>query len=66
MYSNFGRKIFTQFRYVFFLRLAANGGVYETLGIAWLRTYPTLLTLPAGTKLANCTETAMFYNRVLN
>jgi len=27
--------------------------------------YPTLLTLPAGTELANCTETAMFYDRVL-
>jgi len=39
---------------------------HETLGISWLRTYPPLLTLPAGTELANCTETAMFYDRVLN
>jgi hypothetical protein len=45
--------------------LRTNGRRYETLGIAWLRTYPPLLTLPAGAELANCTETAMFYDRLL-
>ena len=45
--------------------LTAIEYMYKMLGFAWMRTYPPLLTLPAGTELANYTETAMSYDSML-
>ena len=46
-------------------KMPYNGWRFEILGIMWLKTFHPLQTLPVGTELANCIETAMFYDRVL-
>jgi hypothetical protein len=45
--------------------MSANGRGYEQCGIAWLQTYPPLLTLTAGTELANYSETRIAYEPLL-
>jgi hypothetical protein len=49
--------------YEVFFMVAYNGRGYEQYGIAWLRPYPTLQTLPAGTELAKPLKPVLLMSR---